>query len=168
MKARTVGVVLIAASVFGLGAFRGAEGGIRGGGIQGGGIQGRGGQRKKMKTWEAFELDDLRAERKKKRRSYLSFLDRSTLTTGLYVLKKGAKDDQSPHGQDEVYYVITGKAKFRVGRGAQARDMDARPGTVLFVAAHEEHRFHTIEEDLELLVFFSTKKPAAAARPDKN
>ena len=86
-------------------------------------------------------------------------------------LKKGAKDGQSPHGLDEVYYVVSGKGRLAAGDA----DYAAVPGSVLYVAAGEEHRFHTIEEDLTLLVFFSTapvppRKPQAPepAQPEKD
>jgi quercetin dioxygenase-like cupin family protein len=39
----------------------------------------------------------------------------------------------------------------------------AVPGAVLFVAAGAEHRFVEIEEDLEVLVFFSKAAPGAPA-----
>jgi quercetin dioxygenase-like cupin family protein len=39
-------------------------------------------------------------------------------------------------------------------RIAQA-DHPAQPGTVLFVAAGEEHRFHSITEEMTALVFFA-------------
>jgi mannose-6-phosphate isomerase-like protein (cupin superfamily) len=35
--------------------------------------------------------------------------------------------------------------------------MAVKAGAVLYVAAHVEHRFHSIEEDLEVLVFFSRR-----------
>ena len=34
-------------------------------------------------------------------------------------------------------------------------EMAVGAGTMLYVAAHVEHRFHSIEEDLEVLVFFA-------------
>ena len=39
--------------------------------------------------------------------------------------------------------------------------MDVNPGAVLFVPAHEPHRFHDITADLALLVFFG---PAEGSR----
>lgn len=79
------------------------------------------------------------------------FLDRGNLHMGIYRLAAGAEDGQSPHGEDEVYYVVEGSASFTV-------DGETTPiaaGDVLFVAAHADHNFHDITEDLELLVFFA-------------
>ena len=107
------------------------------------------------KTFEAFAMDALREARKKAERSYLPFLDRTSLSCGLYHLAAGSKDGQSPHGQDEVYYVLNGMGQFTVG----GETVKVKAGEVLFVAAGEEHRFHDIEQDLDLLVFFSKAPP---------
>ncbi len=76
-----------------------------------------------------------------------------SLRTGLYVLPAGSVDTQSPHTEDEVYYVVRGRGRFT----ADGDDMAVETGAVLFVAAHAEHRFHAIEEDLEILVFFARR-----------
>lgn len=99
----------------------------------------------------SYELRDLSSELKASDKQYLPFLNRTTLRTGLYHLEAGAVDPQQPHNLDEVYYVISGKASFTAGdQVAQVEE-----GSVLFVKAHVEHRFHDIEEDLQILVFFS-------------
>jgi len=58
---------------------------------------------------------------------------------------------QSPHDEDEVYYVISGKASMKIG--GESRDIQA--GSMLNVRATEEHSFFEIEEDMTLLVFFA-------------
>jgi quercetin dioxygenase-like cupin family protein len=60
-------------------------------------------------------------------------------------------DDQQPHTEDEVYYVVRGVARLVVDEDWT----DVRPGTVAFVAAGVAHRFIEIAEDLEVLVFWS-------------
>jgi mannose-6-phosphate isomerase-like protein (cupin superfamily) len=50
-----------------------------------------------------------------------------------------------------VYYVISGRGTIRVG----GEDRPVKPGSLVFVAARVEHRFHTIEEDLCVLVFWA-------------
>jgi quercetin dioxygenase-like cupin family protein len=42
---------------------------------------------------------------------------------------------------------------------ANGKDIDVRPGSLIYVKSHEKHRFHWIEEDLTVLVMFSTAKP---------
>ncbi len=105
-----------------------------------------------MKTWSVHAIDDLLAERAASGRDYLSFLRMPALHAGVYVLPAGGSDRQSPHEEDELYYVLEGRAGFRVD-GEETR---VEPGDVIYVKAGAEHRFHSIEEDLKLLVFFST------------
>jgi mannose-6-phosphate isomerase-like protein (cupin superfamily) len=63
----------------------------------------------------------------------------------------GSVDDQTPHTEDEVYYVLDGRATLVV----EGSRTDVAPGTVAFVAAGDQHRFADISEDLEVLVFWS-------------
>lgn len=82
--------------------------------------------------------------------TYVEHLATADLSVGTYSLRAAAIDTQSPHTEDEVYVVTAGRAQFTSGRDTVA----VAPGTVLFVPAQEEHRFHDITEDLVLLVFF--------------
>lgn len=100
---------------------------------------------------EVFQLEDLMTQLEASGSNYLPFLNVPTLRTGLYALPAGATDGQQPHDKDEVYYVITGRANITTGEEVFA----VQPGSVVFVAAHIDHRFHDITEDLQLLVFFS-------------
>ena len=91
-------------------------------------------------------------------------LQTSTLTLGRYRLAVGAVDPQQPHEQDEVYSVLSGKAKLSAGDSTR----DVQAGDVVFVARRVAHRFHDVTEDLDVLVFFSTARPASggmAGRP---
>jgi mannose-6-phosphate isomerase-like protein (cupin superfamily) len=100
---------------------------------------------------QAFELAARLSERQASGKLYLEFLRVPTMSLGLYCLPAGGADPQSPHGEDEVYYVLTGRGQVRVGD----EDRPVQPGSVVFVPAHAAHRFHTITEDLDLLVFFA-------------
>ena len=70
---------------------------------------------------------------------------------GVYSLAVGAADGQEPHKEDEIYYVVAGRAKFLAG----GEETAVEKGSVLFVKAGVTHRFRSIEEPIELLVFFS-------------
>lgn len=84
------------------------------------------------------------------------------LSVGIYVLAAGGVDNQKPHLEDEVYYVVRGRAKFAVG----TEDHPVEPGSLLFVEATVPHRFHDITEELVLVVFWAPpEKSVAAARP---
>ena len=73
------------------------------------------------------------------------------MSAGLYVLAPGAVDKQSHHKEDELYYVVRGRAKMRIG----ARESAVAAGCLIFVEAGTEHRFFDIEQELELLVVFA-------------
>lgn len=102
--------------------------------------------------WAAFRLSEIDEQRRREGSDpWLEFLKVPSLRTGLYVLPAGSVDTQSPHTEDEVYYIVRGRGRFT----ADGNDLGVEAGAVLFVAAHVEHRFHSIEEDLEILVFFA-------------
>lgn len=99
---------------------------------------------------DAFELAALQRERAAAGRLYHEFIRTHDLSVGLYVLPAGGTDPQGPHTEDEVYYVISGSARIRVG----TEDRAVQAGSVVFVGADVEHRFHDIEEELVILVAF--------------
>jgi len=99
---------------------------------------------------EAFELAELSAARAASGRLYHEFIRTHDLSVGLYQLAAGETDPQGPHTEDEVYHVVSGRARIAVGD----EDRAVGPGSVVFVAADVGHRFHDITEDLVILVFF--------------
>jgi mannose-6-phosphate isomerase-like protein (cupin superfamily) len=100
---------------------------------------------------EAFELADLLAAQGKSGRLYHEFIRQESMSIGLYVLAAGGQDPQQPHREDEAYYIIRGKGTIRVAD----EDRPVQAGTTVFVAKSVEHRFHSIEEELHILVFFA-------------
>jgi mannose-6-phosphate isomerase-like protein (cupin superfamily) len=96
-------------------------------------------------------LGEIDQQRTQSGKLYREFLRVPAMSAGLYVLAAGATDLQRPHHEDEMYYVVRGKARFRVGD----EDREISAGSVLFVAAGVEHRFHDIAEELAVLVFFA-------------
>ncbi len=98
----------------------------------------------------AFGLEQLDAQRSGSGKLYLEFLRVPAMSGGLYVLEAGATDPQSPHSEDEVYVVMSGKGKISVGSDVH----EVSKGSVIFVDAQVPHRFFNIEERLEILVFF--------------
>lgn len=103
-----------------------------------------------MKTWFA-NIAEIDLQRSQSGKLYREFLRVSSMSAGLYVLAAGANDLQRPHHEDEMYYVIRGRARFHAGDD----DQEVSAGSVLFVAAEVEHRFYDIAEELALLVFFA-------------
>jgi mannose-6-phosphate isomerase-like protein (cupin superfamily) len=104
---------------------------------------------------QSFGIDQLREQREKSGNAYLPFLKVPSMRMGVYALAAGADDKQSPHDEDEVYYVLRGRGTLRV----ESEEHPVQPGSLVFVAAHAAHKFHSITEPLELLVFFSSAPP---------
>ena len=100
---------------------------------------------------QSFELAQLISQRESSNKLYLEFLKVPDLSMGLYVLPADGTDPQSPHTEDEVYYVVNGKAKIRVAD----EDREVQAGSIVYVAKNVEHGFHSIEEELTVLVFFA-------------
>ncbi len=100
---------------------------------------------------DLFELDDLREQRERAQQAYLEFIRVPALSAGLYVLPAGGFDPQQPHRQDEVYFVVRGRGRIQVG----ADDQEVKAGTTVYVPAQVDHRFHSITEQLEILVIFA-------------
>lgn len=72
------------------------------------------------------------------------------LSVGTYRIVAGGADDQQPHGEDEIYVVLAGRARLVAGDASVA----VGPGSVVFVPAGEVHRFVDVSEELEVLVVF--------------
>ena len=100
---------------------------------------------------QAFDLSQLIPQREASNRPYLEFLKVPDLSMGLYVLPAGGIDPQSPHTEDEVYYVVSGRARIRVAEA----DREVQAGSIVYVEKNVEHRFHSIEQALTVLVFFA-------------
>jgi quercetin dioxygenase-like cupin family protein len=109
---------------------------------------------------EAFDLTRLLSGHDLSEEPYLEFLRVPSLSVGLYVLPAGATDPQQPHTEDEVYHVVSGRGRIQVG----AEDRAVEAGTVVFVEAGVDHRFHAIAEDLTVLVFFAPAEGSRSAR----
>ncbi len=98
-----------------------------------------------------FNIAALDQQRSIANKRYLEFLRIPAMSAGIYTLPAGATDTQSPHREDEMYYVVRGRARMKVAE----EDQPVEAGSIIFVAANLEHRFHTIKEELIVLVFFA-------------
>ncbi len=99
----------------------------------------------------AYSLADVIATRERSGELYHEFLRVPALSAGVYQLAAGADDPQQPHTEDELYYIVAGRGQIRVAD----EDAPVEAGSLVFVAANVEHRFHSIVEDLTVLVFFA-------------
>ncbi|MDT0378922.1 cupin domain-containing protein [Streptomyces sp. DSM 42041] len=100
---------------------------------------------------KAFRLEELEAERAANDGAYLQFLRERHMSVGLYAVDRGGADPQQPHAQDEVYFVVSGRAALTVGD----ETTPVARGSVVYVPAGVPHRFHHVSEDLRVMVVFS-------------
>lgn len=100
---------------------------------------------------EQFTLADVRRLRSQKDKPYHEFLRVPAMSAGVYELGAGDEDKQQPHTEDELYYIVSGKATLLVG----ADNVPVEAGSMVYVPAHVVHRFHTITEALTVIVFFA-------------
>ncbi len=100
---------------------------------------------------KSYELNQLISQHADSKKLYLEFLKVPDLSMGVYILPAGGIDPQSPHTEDEVYYIVSGKAQIQVADENRA----VQSGSIVYVAKNVEHRFHAIEEELTVIVFFA-------------
>jgi len=106
--------------------------------------------------WQVFEIEELKKRVQGPEPRFFEFLSGARLSGALYRLPAGSHDLQGPHLEDEMYVVLEGRARLRVG----TEEREVRPGLVLFIRADAKHSFIEIHEDLTLLTVFSvSEKP---------
>lgn len=108
---------------------------------------------------QAFEITELLRSVHRAGHVYEEFLRVEELSVGLARWPAGSVDEQSPHTEDEVYYVVAGRAMISVA----SEERPVGPGSIVYVPAGGEHRFHDITKDLEVLVFWAP--PRRSRRP---
>ena len=96
-------------------------------------------------------MEEIDRQRSQAGKLYEEFLRMPSMSAGLYVLSAGTTDKQRPHHEDEMYFVVRGRALFRAGD----QNTEVSAGSILFVAAEIEHNFYDIAEELAVLVFFA-------------
>jgi len=97
-----------------------------------------------------YDLDTY-LEKIKNHNSYFeTFINKSTLATGVLVLKPGEEDTQTPHDSDEVYFVISGNGFLKI----KDKDYKVTKDKLFFVAKDVKHYFHGNTKELKVLYFF--------------
>ena len=100
---------------------------------------------------DVFDLAQIVGGHSENGERYHEFFKAKRLSVGLYVLKAGETDLQSPHTEDEIYYIVSGAGTIEID--GEHREVSA--GSVIYVEEHVTHRFHTITEDLSIIVVFA-------------
>jgi mannose-6-phosphate isomerase-like protein (cupin superfamily) len=109
---------------------------------------------------QQFSLAELVAQRQASNHPWLEFLRTDSLSMGLYELAAGSKDPQQPHSEDEVYYVVAGEGQLEVAGVSQP----VQAGSIVYVPKRVPHHFHSIQQDLRILVFFAPAEYSLASQ----
>ena len=98
-----------------------------------------------------FDMSEIVDGHKQNGELYHEFFKATRLSVGLYVLGVGVPDPQTPHTEDEIYYIVSGAGTIEVA--GEHRSVSA--GSAIYVDAHVDHRFHSITEELSVIVVFA-------------
>ena len=108
----------------------------------------------------AFNMPQIEEARSRNGELYHEFIRANRLSVGLYILEAGAADPQTPHTEDEIYYIVSGSAIIQVA----GEDRPVSAGSVIYVDELVDHRFHTITEELKVIVVFAPPRRSRAAQ----
>lgn len=100
--------------------------------------------------WDVFQLDELIAKVEPGALSLREFLRTPSLSCSIYHLPVGSQDMSHAHEEDELYLVLSGSARLRIG----ASEHEVKQGTLMYVRAASDHAFFDIQEHLTVLAFF--------------
>jgi mannose-6-phosphate isomerase-like protein (cupin superfamily) len=89
---------------------------------------------------------------------YYEFLERGSLSVGIYHLAPDEPDRQRPHTEDEIYYVLSGEGAIEI----EGERHPVRPGSVIFVERQVSHRFLDHADGLTVLVVFAPARGSLA------
>ena len=96
------------------------------------------------------------------KRAYLDLLRSAALSAGLHRVGRGQQDEQGARSEEAIYLVLEGRGRFRMGDAEFA----VEPGYLFTVPARVEHGFHSVNEDLLLLLFRVARCPAPVERQE--
>ena len=118
------------------------------------------GARQNRREMDAFDMPQIEGGHLRNGELYHEFLRANRLSMGLYVLAAGATDPQTPHTEDEIYYIVSGSAMLQVA----GEDRPVGAGSVIYVDEQVDHRFHSITEELKIIVIFAPPRRSRAGQ----
>ncbi len=101
-----------------------------------------------------YTLKQIESARSPGENAWNPFIKRESMIFGLYMLPEKLNGDSAlVHRWDEVNLVTKGSGKFQVGQ----RIMDVNPGDIIYVKKGNAHFFHSLKQDLDILIFFEKR-----------
>ena len=90
-------------------------------------------------------------EKIKNSNSYFStFINKNSLATGILILQSDEEDTQTPHDNDEVYFIISGNGFLKINN----KDYKVSKNKLFFVEKNMKHFFYGNTRELRVLYFF--------------
>jgi len=86
---------------------------------------------------------------------YREHLRVTSLSAGRFTATPGYNDQQQPHTEDEIYYVLAGQAVLDI----DGISHPVTAGSLAYVPRGVAHRFTQISTDLDVLVVFTRANP---------
>jgi mannose-6-phosphate isomerase-like protein (cupin superfamily) len=100
---------------------------------------------------DAFDVPRLVAGLDHSRHDLREFFRSDTLSMTIAYWPAGSVDNQAPHTEEETYFVAIGRAAIEVA----GESRPVVPGSIIHIPPGVDHRFHSIEEDLTVVIFWA-------------
>ena len=91
-------------------------------------------------TWQVFQLNELLQRIDRGGVRLHEFLRTPSLSCAIYHLPAGSNEMATAHEEDELYFVLEGRARLRV----DDQDHAVEKGTLLYVEAACDHSFSSV------------------------
>ncbi len=100
-----------------------------------------------------FAKEEIVAQRDSSMNVWHTFIECATMITGLYMLPKAKNGDGTlVHEMDEINYVTSGTAKFKMDDTI----IEVQPGSVMWVKRGIGHHFYDLSDDFDVYILFET------------
>ncbi len=88
---------------------------------------------------------------KKTHEVFHTFIRSNKLSIGIQILKKGEDYGEPAHKNGEVYHILKGRAKLKIGR----KVYDVKPGMAMNIPPRVIHNFYDVKKELVFLFIFA-------------
>ena len=82
---------------------------------------------------------------------FVELLRVDSLSVGRFTAAPGYVDQQQPHAEDEIYYVLAGDAVLQI----EGTPHEVTAGSLAYVPRGVKHRFAQVTTELDVLVVFA-------------